>query len=372
MQRGIMRNGTTMYDSLWHWMEAVYLAALRDHNQDQIMLIQRVEESYDLCEHQPQAAINSLQLGRERAQALGASCWLLVFDLLLAEMYLFHMVDNNSALDIAAKAVVEARKPHYENCPARLPLINTLIHTYSVIDPYGYSTQILDLIGYAQHDTNTDAVTNFDLQLSRAKIHVVLGDMQQAQEIALRGLAHESRFIVFNTHIVLCHIMRETQQAQQGLQYAQIGMALLDQAELSNPNQMLSLLWAYVALFAQQAGDPDEAEAYYQRAQASETLLKIKPYYNVPDTLSSYKQAVGDYDTALRLRRQHLTEAEAAGSRYAACIARVRLCRLLGVMQDHDGLQHELALARAAANRLQKPDKILRLLQRVADGDYTE
>ena len=361
-----------MYDSLWRWMEACYLQALHEHDQQQIALIQRVEESYELCEYLPQQAINTLETGRAAAQALGAGCWVLVFDLLLAEMYLFHMVDNNSALDITAKAVVEARKPQYEQCPARLPLINTLIHTYSVIDPYGYSAQILDLIRYAQQDINSDPVTHFDLELSRAKIHVVLGETDTAKTLAMKGLAHDSRFIVFNTHVVLCHIMRETQQHAQGLQYAHNGIALLDQAELSNPNQMLSLLWSYVALFALHAGDPDEAESFYRRAEASESLLHVKPYYNVPDVLSSYQQSKAKYDEALQLRHRHLSEAEAAGSRYAACVARVRLCRLLGVMGEDTALQTELAQARKAAEALQKPDKILGMLNRVANGDYSE
>lgn len=360
-----------MYDTLWRWMEHAYQTALQNFDVQRIELVQRVEQSYELCEHQPQQAIDALQQGRDLAASLNESCWERVFELLLAEMYLYHMVDNNTALGYAARSVVETRKPAYEDCPARLPLINTLIHTYSVIDPYGYGDNIIDLIDYAQGDSHTDSITHYDLELSRAKILMVQGDAQAAEQIALRAQAHDSRFIVFNACIVLCHIMRETQQAQRGLSFAQTAIDLLDAAELSNPNQMLSLLWAYYTLFAQVAGYPKDAAAYFTRAAASETLLRIKPYYNVPDILSSYKQASGDYDSALTLRHQHIHEAHAAGSHYAHCMGRVRLCRLLGQMDAPD-FDAELARARQSTNQLQKPDKIMGYIERIAQGDFTE
>ncbi len=354
------------------WIEAFIQRAQENGDRERLRLVTLVDIMDSVLDRSPSQALQILDECDRLAKALDEPCWMLFYRQLRAEVHTFFHVDMRTGLDVAARAVVEARKPEYRECPTRAGLMSTLINAYVYIDPVGYHQQIIDTIDLIENEMQPDALLRVELEMKRAVVEAAYGNVQHALQLAYECLAASPHngVLRLDAYTALCEVLRISKDFSTGLHYAELGVEAALKHERHNIKRVLSQFWAYYTLCAYQTGDAQTAETYYKKASNSANLLNIEPFYTVPALLADYQTARGDYAKADGHFQEAIAGTDAAGSVYASCIARAKRCRVLGL----SGQLTEAALqnAREHTENLVAPQRLQRYLDRLAAGDYAE
>lgn len=346
--------------------------ALAAGDRERLKLVTIIDILDQVIDRSPQQALQVLDVAEERARRLNEPCWLLFYQQLRAELHLFYLVDMKAGLDVAARALVEARKPEYQHCPTISGVMSALINAYVYIDPIGYYQHIIDAIDLIENTMQPDPIQYLELELKRALIEAAGGNIPHARKVAFACLAAvpNDGILLLDAYTALCEVMRMGRDYETGLRYAQLGTEKSGNGPRRNVRRIMSQFWGYHALFAHHTGDAHTADHYYKLALRADQLLQVEPFYTVSALLADYRTACADYVSARQLLAKTIAGTQAAGSLYAECVARAKHCRVLGLLGELTTA--DVQAARDATKHLIAPQRVLAYLDHLEAGDYKE
>lgn len=351
--------------SVWDWIRNYERQAYINNDEMRLRVIDLYYQSLDFYETNPDQEIALLRQGRALAEEIHDYWMMAFFDHWIIQG-LFLKGDYTTALDLAVRATVEARKPPYEGCPQRVCLHEDLIKIYLVNDPVGNAARVQQSLGFMEQQIAPDYECRFCLQSKKIGFALDLDELDKAQTLALRYLSDadgEPHYLT-QAYLYLCEISYRREA------WAALGKwALLAQEAAQKIDRKLvrveALAWQALAM--QRTGDPDAADRYLRVAMVGAARLASKlpaAYYTaLCDTL----ELRGSPETALQLRDQQLERLLNGAGVHAICECRLKRCELLKRM-NHPALPEELAAARETAQKLIDPSRYLAKLDAVEKG----
>jgi hypothetical protein len=350
--------------SVWNWV--VDYRWQRSVGDDGYRMYNLFNSALQCHESDPRVALTNLDAARDIAQRLEEPWWVLLCDHWRIQTLIHSLGDYIAARDIAARSVVEARKPAYAQFPQRICLQEDLISVYIAHDPHGHAAGIEDALAYMEREAAPGA--DCGLCLLGLKIWFALEreDLQQAEAEAGNFLSAAEEYKVrsgsehylANCYTDFCDISFRRCDWPALLEWATIGEA---PARRLDKRQLVAKYLAWQALASRKLGHDEAASRLYRSATAISGRLGLPPSGDYCNALSAYQEAAGDLPRALKLRDRELEAIAGKGHIDRECRIhreRCRLLRLMGRLSERD-----LAAARTAAAQLVDPARYLATLE---------
>ncbi|MCU0497706.1 MAG: hypothetical protein MUF87_10175 [Anaerolineae bacterium] len=314
----------------------------------------------------PYRSLALLREGRKMVLEQGDTpCLLMNYERWIVNIEMFYAGDFRAALDTVVRAAVEIRKPRYDHCPERDSILYLLINAYLFFDPVGYEHEIHEALhefALMESALPTDlwclvkcVEAYFALHLDR------LDDALQLTQVYLgRSEQVKSAFRIVDAYLLLCALYYHRGEHDRIEEAARLG----ESHALFAPDTQRALaeFAAWQAYTALRRGSED-ASSHYRQALQRFGQLKLYRWFAFYDALSAYHEHLGDFDEALRLRDEELSQAITGNSPYI--IARTHLQRL-ELLRKSGASDTEIATAvhaiRTAAQDLRQPQYIYRQL----------
>ncbi|HKZ69171.1 MAG TPA: hypothetical protein VJ020_03770, partial [Anaerolineales bacterium] len=270
--------------------------------------------------------------------------------------------DCETALELATRATVEARKPQYNQLPQRICLHEDLIGAYLYSDPAGYAAQLREALDYMEREIGPDYECRLCLKSKQASFAFCLDRIDEAFDLAQNFLAmsQQSAHHTASALTHLCEIAYRRQDFKSLSEWAAAGEVAAHKSGAKRP--FVEFL-AWQAAAARRKGDDKQAAIFYQSAVAQASQLGAildTAYY---DALIDYHESAGELEPALRLRERELNGLIGKGQTYAECQCRLKRLRLMARLGKP--FTGELADAREAASRLRNPAPVLEQLDQI-------
>jgi hypothetical protein len=355
--------------SVWDWVDDYERDAYTTGEPKRIEIVQRFHEAMHYFETDANQTLTLLKKGRDLAQLLNDGWWMLLFDHWTLQLLLHQQRDYVTALDLAVKTAVEARKPVYGNLPQRICLHEDLIAAYIGIDPAGYEQAIRESLDYMATQISPTLECRYCLQGWRCEFELVRerwdeADAESSRYLALSEADDEPHYRA-SARAYLCELAYHKGDWQTILDVVKEGQLYAQRADRKQ-KRIDFLAWEALAL--RKLGSEDSAATIYRTAVAQMSRLDVVPSESYYKALTAYHEANGDFADALKMQDEHLGHLTGKGQIGLECEVRLWRLRLMGKLGMP--LADDLAAARQAASKLLNPAPILAKLDRLASGDY--
>ncbi|MEP7289399.1 MAG: hypothetical protein ABI947_26925 [Chloroflexota bacterium] len=359
-----------MYIDEWGWFNDFYRSACIAGDTERQQLVTIWNEAWHYIQPEPDRTLALINQAHALATRLREPCFRLFYDYWRCEIFMFYKYDYAMALDLATRAVVEARKPEYAHCPFLARTYRILLDAHIYLDPVGYLDKAREIIAYLEAEVPMGMDTARLLQDRRRTLAFAQGDLDGAYQVALRFLEQSQNydFYLAHAHSLLCALSYTLGKPEDALKHAQESEIY---AQQSRRLRVSMTLYCWQALINQKLGNTNTARHMYNTAAAQSTQIDPplpSSYYTV---LAEYHELCGDSATAADFSAQGLAHIVAQKSPYFECEGRLERCRLLGRL-NQPTLKDDIAAAHEAAKKLLKPDLYLSRLARVEQGIYTD
>ena len=352
---------------VWAWIRIFHHQALRNGDPIRSRLDPLFDEAWEYFDRNPDLASNLLKQGRALAQQINEQEWVLFFDHWLCEVLAWYKHDTMKALDLAVRNVIRANQPQFRNW-SFLPRIHyDLISIYGMTDPLSYGEYIRDTLQLLETELNFDS----DVWRRIPAEHTSLLTIEEKPEQALQ-MAHESLlrsegddFRLAGAYSMLCPIEYCLNHIDAMIQLGQTGEIHARRATNRKYDLIELQIWQAVGYL--KLGDQENAHRHYQTALSTiHSLGEAFQLFRVP-VLAVYEEQLGNFDKAVGIRRDCVTQAMESGNFFAEYLARLEVCRLLKIM----GLltEDEITVTRAALNHLKTPSCYPPRLESIIAGD---
>lgn len=347
------------------WIQSFYDEAKAAGDRPRVQLALQAVSALETVKSDPRQADALLKIAQDMAEKIQEKCWLVVLAYFRADLHTRRLSDLPGAVRIAAQMVVEARKPEYAHCPWHAELVLALLMAYLYIDPVGYAPQIEDSLRYVEENFELNAERQHEFYMQRTLLEFVRENYEAAKQIALQALAHagNTRFMLCDVYVMIAEVMYRLKDYQSALMYTQLGI------QLDRGIGLVQFL-GYQAVYLLKLGEVEAAEASWRRAQMEAQRLPVEPYFTFYEAISIYHELSGELEEAITACRRLIQATVKTGSIYAECEARNLLCRLLG--KAGQPFEQEAEAVRTATRQLVDPRPVLRKLDRVLQGDYSD
>jgi hypothetical protein len=350
--------------SVWNWV--VEYRWQRSVGDDGYRMYNLFNSALQCFDSDPRVALTNLDAARTIAQHLEEPWWVLLCDHWRIQTLIHSLGDYIAARDIAARAVVEARKPAYAPFPQRLCLQEDLIKVFLAHDPHGHAAGIEGALAYMEREVAPGADCGLCLLSLKISYALDMEDLQQAEAEAQNFLSAAEEHMVrtgsehylANCYSDFCDIAFRRCDWPALLEWAIMGEAA---ARRLDRRQLLAQYLSWQALANRRLGHDEAASRLYRSATAIADRLGLSPSGDYCNALSAYHEAAGDLPRALKLRNRELEAIAGKGNIDRECRIhreRCRLLRLMGRLGERD-----LADARMAAAQLVDPARYLATLE---------
>jgi hypothetical protein len=353
--------------NVWEWVFEFEARARAGGDAARLRLTQAHREAYARRQSDPDRMLALLEEGRALALRLNEPWWVLFYDHWRVEALIYYKDDYREVVDLAVRAVLEARKPAYERHPLRFAVWCNLVAAYLCVDPRGHAGAIRTALDYLGTQVPAEGGDRYLLQARRHWFAYELGDLGAARALALEELAladadpdrqlathHE-----VDTHKALCRIAFRAGDWPALDEHAAAGE---EKARSVRYRYEVALFLVWRALGARREGREEEARRLFRQGTAQMGRLGQPPDDTYYDAVCLYHELGGQLLAAWRARERHLVQAAGRGQRAAEAECRVKRCRLLRRMELP--AEAEAEAARAAARRLRDPSWYLGELER--------
>ena len=363
--------------TIWDWIHEFERQATAAGDRERQRLAQMHSEAYSFRQSDPDRMMNILDAGRGLARALNEPWWVLFFEHWGLETLIYYKDDYREVIERGVKATLELRKPIYENYPLRFGIYCNLIAAYLCVDPRGYASAIREALDYLRAEVPMEGSDRYLLQARRHWFAYEMGNLDEAQQLALEELAmadgdpdrHTARHHEVDTCKALCWIAYRRREYESLAQWACTGE---QRAREITYRYELALFLLWRALCARRAGDESTARRLFRTGTAAMARLGQPPGESYFDAVAAYHELGGDLNAAWQVRQRELETTRGKGQLAYECLVRLKRTRLVLLMALPT--DEEAEAVRQAASRLREPSwylgELLRVLAgRVTDGD---
>jgi hypothetical protein len=357
---------------VWDWIREFRLEAKACGDEERLRLLQLYDAAGEARKVDPKNALELLRQARAVAERLGERWWVLHTDHWRLQYLLNDLLAMNEALDVAAPATLEARKPEYALLPQRVCLHEDLVSAYVGIDPAGHADAIRQALEFMRGEVSDEVECRYCVTQCEGEFTLACGRLDESEACARRTLAmadadrerHTGEFHAAYAYCDLCEIAwrRGDWEALRG--YAAAGEDLARRCDI--PRKVCEFL-VWHALLARRDGDEGLASRLGRQAIARMARIRALPSPAYYHALAAFHEQGGELEAALRVRAHELQGIAGKGRLFQECRARVERCRLLTRIGLPPG--DELAAAREAAGRLRDPAGPLADLDRITTGE---
>lgn len=354
---------------IWGWIDDYYRSALLERNATKIRLATLHYDAWKQFEHDPDAALATLDEGMAIAKKLSEPWWQIYYTYWRTEAFVFYVGDLNRGLDNAVRTAVEIRKPEYDRFPAKGRVYRVLLDSYVFRDPIGYEDKIRDTIQTMEQDIPLDLDTRCLLQARRSQMANILHQYDKAESEAqvYLSMSQHSAFRLMHAYEILADLAYRAENYDRAVGYAE---EMDEQSRRSRKKSGIVVGYEIRATIARIRGDEENAVKFYRQKLAHEASLGTKRGSFSYDLMCRFHELAGETDKSWQLRERQLSEIEGKGFFHSEVWVRILRCRLLGRMGKP--LNEEITATRKAISNLLKPDTFIEKVKRIESGDYTE
>ena len=330
----------------WQWISEFAVLAASNGDYERLRLVEILEEAQSYPNENPDARLALYQIGRDLAAQLGEPWWIVVFEYWKSETLLYYKSDPEAALQIAAKMVVETRKPHYAAQPERVGLSLNFIAAYSKIDPIGFEIPIRDAITSGEGDWATFAGFHEVFWQLRTRFLTAIGDpagldaawehLRVAENYHAQQRDSSGHYILYALADLLTALWkfdRETAPVLT-LELANVGIEL---APWSQNERLAAIFTMWRAVGERIGGDEKRALASWKSAQNQQKILAppqnslFAPQFIWHEIAGENEAMMGICDAAIEVANHHDLRFESASWNLQKCRILAELGRELGV-----------------------------------------
>jgi hypothetical protein len=321
--------------SPYRWIWEFALRARFEDDSERLRLVEILEDSQSYPTENPDARLALYQQGKELAEKLQEPWWVVVFEYWTSETLLYYKHDPEGALKVAARMVIETRKPQYASQPERVGLSLNFIAAYSRIDPIGYESQIRGAIVAGEKDWNLfEGFYEVYWQL-RTRFLSAIGD-PEAVEVAWEhfrvGHNHQARhdptghYVIYALADLLPALWQfDREEARQHTaELAELGQIL---SPLSDNARLETVFTMWRALGAHLEGQEQAAQAFYRRAFEKQNHL-APPRNAIFAAAICFHEEREEWDKVLELCEEAAQIAEAHSLRFESAVLRLKQCQV--------------------------------------------
>lgn len=336
------------------WLRDFEEQALLDGDSRRLHLTTLHNVAFSHRQSDPPKMLAVLEEGRRLALTLEEPWWVAFFENWKLETLIYYLNDYREVIDHAVRLTLELRKPIYERFPIRFNVHCNLVAAYLCVDPRGHAGVIREAIAYLQTQVPSDGGQRYLLQARRHWFACELGNLEEAEKLALEELAmadsdperYTAQHHEIDTYRALCWIAFDRDQFQSLATYAHAGEA---RARPMNYLSELALFQLWLAVCARRDGRIPEANRLRRQGTALMSRLGQPPGESYFDALAALHEYDADLNGAWMVREQELATIQGKGHLAYECqirLERVRLLRDLGRSTDDEVRATGEALAR--------------------------
>lgn len=340
------------------WISDYAARAYKARDRERYQLVALTSEALPQVSKDPDRALALLAEGRTLAEALDEPWFARFYEHWIIQALLFHKRDPNTALPLAEAAVQGTQSADFADFPQRICLREDLIFSYLSRDPFGYSREIEDAIGYMASEIPPDCPCLNCLQEIRTAYPLAQGRLGDAEQAALDavslGWPASDYHHVLIAFTALCQIAFQRGDWAKVTHWAGLGETF-EGRNVGVPYVHELLLWQAAAL--RQTGDTETARRRYRRVRGlvrAESSIPTPGYF---DALLAYHQLGADPRPVLAVCDLELQELAGRGETVRECLVRLRR-RLLLAQCGLPVAEEEAAIRRLAAS-LRDPEPVL-------------
>lgn len=321
-------------------------------------------DHYSLAERNVDAYLQVLREAANKARAMNEPLWTLYYDAFYLEALLYHKKDFRQALDLAARCVLEVRKPTYHAWPGRFVVYNTALFAYTGVDPWGYEKPIQDLLDAL--DKEVPRKPNHDRQvamLRRCEFAMERELWDEARRISYDHLPQAQEFgniaYLYDIQADLFYIEYFRGNWDGMFAFPDLLEKLTEEKEF-RMELAESLAWRAAA--ARHRGNEEMAQKRYRSAASRIARVSSVPSCEYFQAIVAFHEEGADWENALRVRDRELEIVAPSGRTLYECQLRIDRCRLLRKLGRETTAEEEKV--REAASRLRDPRRVLAKLER--------
>lgn len=338
--------------SAWNWIGEYTDAALQEGDGTKLRLCMFSIWAEQIPPSDPAAKLAMFAQGTALARQLREPWWEMFYTHWEIETLLHKQSRPQEALDLAARANVEIRKPIYDRFPQRCALRLNLISCYLYLDPIGYETQLRE--AFAPLEAECAQWSEFQCYYAQQWGHFLNdieddGALDAAWEYLRLAQISATAWDLKCALTLLCMVLwRE----QPDLAH-QIGEEIAADCEVlaREEDQLddIAMMQMWQAVAARSHGDEVEAQTFYNRAWQTQKRAPA-PRNDVHGAAMKFHEISGEIERALQVCQNEIRILRRHKLRFLETKRRLKKCELL--KQLGRPLNREIARTRAAASEL--------------------
>lgn len=295
--------------SNWNWLQDFNDRAWENRDFARLQLFDHLFYGESVSHELPDEKYDAFERGRLHAVHLGEKWWEMVFEFWKIQTLLYKKQDPHAALKLAAKCVVETRKPLYDSFPQKAVIHLDMVACYIRIDPIGYRPQIEAALAEVEQECGPDSEDS--RYFSQVKTRFLWAiESPKALEASWRYLqmAEEDdsdHHLVFAL-TYLCGTLYEFDKQQALVLLKELSQRGIEVAKSENRDRLETNFWMWnaVARRVDKQGEPAEnligARKLYDFAWR-QNLKLAKPQNAIFGAAKAYHEVAGELLEALRI-----------------------------------------------------------------------
>ncbi|GAB4462174.1 MAG: hypothetical protein OHK0029_28570 [Armatimonadaceae bacterium] len=343
--------------SIFQWIDDYIHGTIQKRDRPRFEMAMEIGQALQAADEDPDAALELLEQGRHRAEALSELWWVAFCDHWRSQIYLNKRGQQGKALQLALPMLTEMHKPFYRDFPQRICLQEDAIDACREVDPVRYASEIASCRSVMERDIQPGYSCLYCLRLIEVKLATdrqAYEEARQIAEAAIQSAQQESEyFYISQFYAELCGIAYKEGDLENLRHWSRSGEIFFGRMSDEQSNREL-LMWN---AYAERAiGNAERAEILFRKARKATLDAAVVPHVGYFDAWSAYHEAGAEWEEALAVRDTELEE-RIGDAPFAECHCRLKRLRLLTAMQAETA--DEMAKLSTAAMQLQDSDAIL-------------
>lgn len=359
-----------MSDRTEEWI----MRAIQSGDMQRLRIAQLFITSQDEPFRDPQRTLQLLDQARAVALQHNEMWWVLMCDFWKLQALRWGLGDYKSALDLAVRAAVEARKPLYQGCKHRLHVHIDLVATYAGVDACGYEERVREALQFLDTEAANFGSCVFMVHEARSdflferELGCGTDNWHHAHEAALDYLVEAQKsteplsrdHYSSNSFFRLCRVAHQRQSWDEMNEYSKSGEEC---ARRRNNTVHLIELLMWRALSERHLQKESEAARHGRSALQIASSVGATPWPGYFDAACAFHEAKGDLELSLQMRQQQLELLKDKGQNALEARGHWHRCQLLGELGRLTST--DLQTANEIAQRLIQPQKALQKLEQL-------